>query len=390
MRLVVFYACVCVAKPESQRDRLDTHVAKHAEVLDGCRIQRRPGDPPRVPVIGLMVTKNDDAIIAEWLKYNMPALSALVLLDSSDGSGTADAVSKYRKRCPAPPIDYMHERDLLTPITVMSDAGMRQPVLARIRALYGRNQWVYLCHSDEFFYHEPEFIAALVQRHDPTCNRLPFYQLHVFPHTSEWPQYNKQKAEEQDGSQRLVQQRFQHINTHCRRDWNGPETEWALFRDDEMTEYIPEMAGCLPQNGSRDCRSVVAAQLHYKVVSPDPNLYTRSGIHRSHWRKNHSHHHESTGQINGVGIGMGAISSELSFFQERFRNCQRVFRFEGCLALEGLSWEPAPVAPESLRLARAWPLSVGPGTCNETELAVATARRSATRSRLWGWVFGRE
>jgi len=348
-----------------------------------------------VPVVGLMVTKDDDAVIKEWLDFNAPYLSALVLLDSSAGGGTEVAVRRYRRRCPRAQVEYMHERELDPPLTYWSDQALRQPVLARIRRLHGRGRWVMVCHSDEFFYHAPERVASLVQaalqaaatpgavrprwgrqfRGDRLlrCNRVAWYTLHVVPHPSEYALYELHRRGRRPT---LLQQRYQHYHTHSA-DWNngqGPAMEWRLFLDDEGTEYNASSAtakGTLPVHGARRCPLPGAAYIHYKVVSPGLAAYDSKGKHRRHWRR---------AGVNGVGVGgqLQQYNSSRDFFVSAFRNFRRSARFEGCLALAGRRWGPTPVAAESVRVPRRWPLRHGSGECEAAEMKQAAQLQNAT------------
>ena len=66
--------------------------------------------PATVPVVGLMITKDDHAILHEWLEANLRFLDGLVLLDGSEGSSSQEIVDRFRDASPRGlRLHYMHE-----------------------------------------------------------------------------------------------------------------------------------------------------------------------------------------------------------------------------------------------------------------------------------------
>jgi hypothetical protein len=124
---------------------------------------------PVVPVVGLMITKDDHVVLHEWLEANMPFLDGLVLLDGSQGNASRDIVHRFRaaERPGGRPLrlHYMHEEDEATfqRDPAKTDQTLRRAVHRRIRAVFGSGVWVMLCHPDEFFYHDPRAVAAAAQ-----------------------------------------------------------------------------------------------------------------------------------------------------------------------------------------------------------------------------------
>jgi hypothetical protein len=63
-----------------------------------------------VPVVGLMITKDDHAVLHEWLEANLRFLDGLVLLDGSEGSASRGIVDRFRDASPRGlRLHYMHE-----------------------------------------------------------------------------------------------------------------------------------------------------------------------------------------------------------------------------------------------------------------------------------------
>ena len=66
--------------------------------------------PATVPVVGLMITKDDHAVLHEWLEANLRFLDGLVLLDGSEGSASQEIVDRFRDASPRGlRLHYMHE-----------------------------------------------------------------------------------------------------------------------------------------------------------------------------------------------------------------------------------------------------------------------------------------
>lgn len=358
-----------------------------------------------MPVIGLMVTKDDTAVASEWLVHNMPFLSSLVLLDSSSGNETAEAVRSYVQHCPRAAVHYMHERHLVPRLAKFGDQAMRKPVLRRIRELYGHGQWIMVCHMDEFFYHAPKLVAAEVVRQrnvryasrgpkwSHRCMKVRWYILHVLPHPSEWARYveEQERAAIDNGISLLVQQRYQHFHTHnteSTKHHQGPDVETRLFLDDARFNYDPDATGVTP--ASPTCGVIGAVLMHYKVMTPSTGVYSSLGQHQNHWNRGGVGGHLSAG-LKGVGIGVRIGNSTRryrsvrDFFASSYRKYANTVRFSGCLKRVGSNWLPTPIVSEALRAPRTWPLSRGPGLCKESDrngssATLRTARRTARRN----------
>ena len=120
-----------------------------------------------VPVVGLMITKDDHAVLHEWLVANTPFLDGLVLLDGSQGNASREIVDQFRAATPRGlrTIQYMHEESepAFQRDVAKTDQTLRRVVHRRIRSIFGSGVWVMLCHPDEFFYHDPRRVAATAQ-----------------------------------------------------------------------------------------------------------------------------------------------------------------------------------------------------------------------------------
>jgi hypothetical protein len=254
-----------------------------AQDMSGEPPCRRPNHNQLQPrVVGLMVTKDDQSVMAEWLNYNMPSLRGLVLFDSSRGVATKQIVEAYTARCLAA-IVYMREDELKEPLTRYSDQAMRYWPLKALRQRFGAGNWVLVAHPDEFCYHEPELVARAIELRlesgrERTCQAVRWHALPVVPHPSEYGRFVA-------GPAPLVQTRFQHV--HSNFTWRASSwDESRLFKDSgadydrssrarEQSTVPPDLVTC----GWRG-----PTLLHYKIVQPDIATYQTNGKHRSHWK----------------------------------------------------------------------------------------------------------
>ena len=147
----------------------------------------------RSRVIGLMATKDDAKVMAEWLEHNMGSLAGLAVFDSSRGTETQSVIEAYVTRCGAN-ITYHREDELAAPLVSHSDQAVRYWPLRALRERWGVGRWVMVAHADEFWYHEPELVARAADTRMeaglmPRCQVVSWYAPQVVPHPSEYERY---------------------------------------------------------------------------------------------------------------------------------------------------------------------------------------------------------
>mmetsp|Transcript_556 Transcript_556/g.1779 ORF Transcript_556/g.1779 Transcript_556/m.1779 type:complete len:1051 (-) Transcript_556:130-3282(-) len=334
------------------------------------------------PVIGLMITKEDDAVLAEWLEAHMPLLDGLVILDGSEGNATRRIAEDFTLRCPSRGGDlhYFHERD--ESLVVKNDQTLRGVVHEKIRQIFGHGRWIMLCHPDEFLYHDPRMVAGLAA--SMNADHVFWFALHVLPHPSEKAQFFSPSR----GA--LIQQRFQHF--HHNYQFRGhPWMEGRLFVDRPWVRFTDEHGPTLPRIGlsrpylalgdewlaaiqkqerhnASDLEAMLyettvdaswipkaPAYLHYKVVDPDPGNYVAqeypSSLHPgetfTYWH--HKHHFRGPG---ANPVGLANPPDEDGFFIPQFEDYATVTPFRG--TLEENPW----CLPREFRAEREWQLSI--------------------------------
>ena len=261
--------------------------------------------PAAVPVVGLMITKDDHAILNEWLEANLHYLDGLVLLDGSEGNSSREIVDRF-----ASPrglrLHYMHEasspalvwqqirRAVLAQLATLKSRGWLSRALAALRTRgeqlicsgpHGRLQcgrkarpsrrlWGLQHHTQV---QDPaktdQTLRRVVHRrirsvfgsgvwvmlchpdeffyHDPRkvaaaaqaegADHVFWWALHVLPHPSERVAY-------EGGGDALVQQRFRHFH-HSFEGAGRPFLEGRLFRDARGVQYGRAHFQTLPAEG---------------------------------------------------------------------------------------------------------------------------------------------
>ena len=136
-------------------------------------------------LIGLLITKNDHAVIGEWCSDQLSLYDAVVCLDGSTSAESEQALSRYGDR-----VVYLHERDFVIPYK--TDHGLRRIVHQQIVRRFGTDNWVMCCHADEFCYHDPRKAArrAAHEGHD----LVSWFSPHFFPHPAELADWPRRRA----------------------------------------------------------------------------------------------------------------------------------------------------------------------------------------------------
>ena len=103
-------------------------------------------------IYGLLITKDDEAIFAEWCREQLRLYDAVICLDGSQSDATARIAGAFADR-----LVYVHERE--AGVVQKTDHGLRRVVHREIVRHFGVDNWIMCCHADEFCYHDPRKIA---------------------------------------------------------------------------------------------------------------------------------------------------------------------------------------------------------------------------------------
>lgn len=229
------------------------------------------GPSSSVKIYGLLITKDDHDLFAEWCRDQLALYDAVVCLDGSTSMGTRHIASSFADR-----LIYLHERDFAIPHK--TDHGLRRIVHQEIVTRFGFGHWIMCCHADEFCYHDPRkiVIRAQCEGFDQVAWFSPFF----YPHPddlSDWLQ------------RRLlpVRERFRHYHWSYRGD-GFPWLEDRLYRADAHVAWDDHTHGTVRPHGLKHCAPFHPVLCHYKVVLTDPDAYERNDRHahfKHHWEK---------------------------------------------------------------------------------------------------------
>jgi hypothetical protein len=220
---------------------------------------------------GLMITKDDEPIFADWCREQLPLYDAVVCLDGSAGPATAHVAARYPGR-----LVYLHERDFT--IAHKTDHGLRRVVHQEIVRRFGAGHWVMCCHADEFCYHDPRQVASKAQREG--YDAVSWYSLHFYPHPTE--------RDKEPGMQaRPIPERFRYYHW----DYRGSGLPWRedrLYRDGPGVAWDGQTHGSAAPQGLRQRAPFCPILRHYKVLTMDLAGYDRGAAaahYRTHWQE---------------------------------------------------------------------------------------------------------
>ncbi|MEM7142433.1 MAG: glycosyltransferase family 2 protein [Actinomycetota bacterium] len=139
----------------------------------------RPGGPgPDERLIGLLMIRDEDDILADSLAVATRWFDRILVLD---GTGPGPARERTDAILAATPevVVHLRDEDLDHPVR----DGARQYLLAEARARYGTGHWIGVLHGDEFLDQDPRpMLASRNPRRDPSIRvRL----AHTFLHTDD-------------------------------------------------------------------------------------------------------------------------------------------------------------------------------------------------------------
>jgi hypothetical protein len=218
---------------------------------------------------GLLITRDDEAILGEWCREQLRFYDAVVCLGGSQSNATMQLVRSYGEK-----VIYLHERDCSIPYK--TDHGLRRVVHQEIVRRFGCDNWVMCCHTDEFCYHDPRKVARKAEQEG--YDLVSWYSLHFLPHPDELTDWAQR--------QRLpIQQRFRHYHWgHL--DSGLPWREDRLYRNGPRVHWDQVSHGNVRPHRIEKPAPFHPALCHYKVFLTDLNWYEGSGnstFYRSHW-----------------------------------------------------------------------------------------------------------
>jgi hypothetical protein len=131
---------------------------------------------------GLLITKDDHAILGDWCREQLRCYDAVICLDGSTTDATAQTVAEHADR-----LIYLHERDFA--IAHKTDHGLRRVVHQEIVRRFGTDNWIMCCHADEFCHHDPRKIVGKAEAEG--YDSVGWFSLHFLPHPDDLPDWER-------------------------------------------------------------------------------------------------------------------------------------------------------------------------------------------------------
>jgi hypothetical protein len=292
------------------------------------RIQEpQPPEPfaalPTFRLYGLLITKDDQAVFADWCKDQLQFYDGVVCLDGSDGDETARIAERFGSR-----LVYLRERDLVIPHK--TDHGLRDIVHREIVCRFGAGHWIMCCHADEFCYHDPRKVVVAAERGG--FDQVSWFSPHFYPHPEEWPDWERRRR-------MPVPERHRYYHWKYRGD-GLPWCEDRLYRDRPGVEWDGRTHGSVRPLGLTRSAPFHPILRHFKVLVTDPEFYdvSASAAHyRTHW----------SGTTGRTGVPF-PVRQERDLFVSSVRNYTRCDRFNGIFPHAwnmGEEFRPDPLPP---------------------------------------------
>jgi len=223
-----------------------------------------------VNLYGLMITKDDHEIFADWCREHLPLFDAVVCLDGSNDGKTQQLASAFPDR-----LIYLHERDFR--IEHKTDHGLRRMVHREIVRRFGVDNWIMCCHADEFCYHDPRKIALKAAQE--SYDSVSWFNLHFLPHPDDLSQWEEVRL-------RPITERFRYYH------WGHPSTglpwvEFRLYRNSTQIGWDRSTHGSTEPHGLTRPAPFHPILRHLKVFTTDLEWYEDGGhgtYYRKHWQ----------------------------------------------------------------------------------------------------------
>jgi hypothetical protein len=218
---------------------------------------------------GLLLTRDDEAILREWCSDQLRFYDAVVCLDGSASEETARLLRGYGDR-----IVYLHESACVIPYK--TDHGLRRVAHQEIVRRFGLDNWVMCCHPDEFCYHDPQHVAHKAEREG--YDLVSWYSLHFLPHPDELADWAFRQTWP-------IRERFCHYHWgHGNSDL--PWREDRLYKNGPRVHWDQVTHGSVRPHRIERPAPFHPALRHYKVFRTDLPWYEASGqstFYRTHW-----------------------------------------------------------------------------------------------------------
>jgi glycosyltransferase involved in cell wall biosynthesis len=251
------------AKAEPKKRR-----AANSQLQTQSRARSAAKSPIRL--FGLLITKDDHAVFADWCRDQLGLYDAVVCLDGSESDATARLARQFPDK-----LHYLHERDFT--IRHKTDHGLRRVAHQETVRRFGVGHWIMCCHTDEYCYHDPQQMALKAEHEG--FDQVSWFSPHFYPHPDELPDWPRRRL-------LPLSERFHHY--HWSYHGNGfPWLEDRLYRAMPGVEWDEQTHGNVRPHGLKKPAPFHPIFRHFKVAIADPAWYEREdrcAHYRHHWQ----------------------------------------------------------------------------------------------------------
>jgi hypothetical protein len=219
-------------------------------------------------IIGLMLTKDENEILEDWLSLFYTWFDRIFVLDGSDNNKSKKILNKYD-------LNYYNQKDFDIKIT---DHGLRKVPFEEIKKYIKKENeetdyWIELIHPDEFY--QRGFSKSINRAYIENKNVIQVNNCHNFPHVSEIEKWNKFKTYK-------VFNHFVYPGFQENRIFKFNQNQYY----DENTH-----SNILPYNLKKSILEYKMIVYHYKIITVEPKNYSTNGdVKNSSWSNLRKHY----------------------------------------------------------------------------------------------------
>jgi hypothetical protein len=204
---------------------------------------------------GLLITKDDDLLVEEWFRRNNVFFDSIVVVDGSVSDFTRSCVTKYSR------VIYLRD-----PESHITDQTLRKHGWEALTNFAEIGDWIFICHVDEFYIHDPRALMAC------SGNVMLWLPLLVLPHPSEAESWITAKEKSPTSL-------FKHYWWRNRQLPHVEHRMWRYIKEPFWnTEIRRPSCGVIPYNYSDEtiC-GAVPLYYHYKCFDLSLSAYRGGG-----------------------------------------------------------------------------------------------------------------
>ena len=206
-------------------------------------------------LFGIMITKDDDLIIGQWLNKHSNLFEKIAVVDGSTTDYTKNLTKKFS--------NVIYCRD---PDSHITDQTLRHEGWQHLKPFISLGDWIFLCHPDEFYVHDPQTIKNNLETEKAELSV--WLPLVVLPHPEEASARIKSKDKDATSI-------FKHFWWKAGQSPHFEHRMWKYIKEPIWNlEIKTPSCGVIPQNCWKQKLSTgIPIYLHYRCYNLDLNIY---------------------------------------------------------------------------------------------------------------------